>query len=253
MLKTRIRTRRLISGLRAIAVLTTLLLSLSVQASQSVASSVLYFDESEVGVEPYLTRFIIADDILRIDDGRADGSYILFNAVSGTLYSVTRSEQSVLKIPLKRELEIADLYRRFQQLDTRLITVDDKLGPKVAGIQSVEYELKVGKEVCTRFSSVEGLLEAELELLIAYERALVANNTGNIVNQPEEYISDCMLANELFAADLYLSKGFPMMIMENGGVQRFLKNYKQGVDMDKALFDVPKGYLEFTLDDKIGL
>lgn len=238
---------------RYLAALLMFCVTLATQANDVISSTVLYFEESELGIEPYSTRFIIADNILRIDDGHADGSYILFDAVSGSLYSVTKSEQTILKIPLKRDTHISGLRKKFENLHTRLVIIDDKAGPKVDGISSVEYELKVDQTVCARFSSVDGLLESELQLLRAYERAIAANNARNINNQPEEYITDCMLANELFVADLYLSKGFPVMLTHIDGLQRFLTDYKQMVVVDAELLERPKGYTEFTLDEKIGL
>ncbi len=198
-----------------------LFFAISANAGNTVPATVLYFDEIEAGVEPYTTRYIISDKLLRIDEGEATDSFTLFNAQSGVLYSITRSDQSIFKIPLTEKLAVPDLQKRFEGLVTSLKILSDSAGPKVAGMQAIDYALKVGQGTCGQFSSVDGLLSEELNILKAYENALVVNNMRNIGNQPADYITDCMLANELYAADRYLSKGFPITSVQSGGLQRF--------------------------------
>lgn len=214
-------------------------------AEEKNMATVLYFEQSEPDIEPYQVRYIITNQFLRIDEGRASDGYILFDDKKNTIFSVSHNNKSVLKVApddhavpdsvltLEKNLKLEEKERS-----------DIKL-PMIGVHQVIAYELSGGQSICTEYSVAEKLLPEVIPMLLRYEKVISKNSRRNLINQPKEYLTDCMLINDIFAAGKYLQRGFPVMLAKKDGLRRLLINYNAKQEIEGSLFSLPAGYRVF--------
>ncbi len=212
----------------------------------SIISTLLYFEEKEPGLEPGIIRFIANDRYLRIDDGKDKDDFILFDQAQGIVFNITHTDRSVLEIkPFKKQLP-ASIQKKLMSLKLNEEKLGDANLPSIAGMQPQSFKLLANGKVCTEVSSVKGLLKDVVTILYQYQRILSNNNRNNLSNMPTEFISDCMLANDVLGASRYLDYGLPIVWSKENGSQRFLMDYKKNQKMQSILFIIPEKYAHYS-------
>ncbi len=216
--------------------------------SESLSSTILYFEEAEPGIEPYRTRYIVNEQFLRIDDGDAEDDFILFDRRQSVIYSIAHKSRSILAIEDHADKALPELPENQHTLKFFHREREDANLPEVAGHKVFAYQLYVSETVCSEFSAASGLLPEVVSMFKDYEKLLAKNNRKNLANQPAEYISDCMLVNDILAAGHFLSFGFPVVLQKPNGVRRFLLDFQESVPIEKSLFTIPVQYrfLDFS-------
>ncbi len=209
--------------------------------SQIVAIS-LTFQEEEQGIEPYLTRSLVTAGHLRMDEGRDEGDFLLFDRRDGTIYSVTHQDQTILKI-MRRPVDIEPPSSLIFGQDSK----QDAMAPRVDGKTPVQHTLSANGEPCYNVIAVEGMLDDVRLAMRDYLQTLAGEQAANLDKTPFDMQTPCMLANLIYKPTQHLDYGFPIAEWDYRGYRRTLLDYKMDVIFDGELFQVPQAYRVISL------
>ncbi len=207
-------------------------------------ATVLWFEEREPGVAPYRTRMIVVRDFVRMDDGGAEDDFVLFDRRSGAIHSVSHEDRTVLDVasrPVERKPPYA------LELTESRDPVED--APKIAGRTPEHLRFEVNGTLCYEVIAVPGLLDDAVVALRQYHRSLAGEQALTLDWTPVEMQTPCMLANVVFHPARHLAYGFPVQEWDYRGYARALSDYREGVEVNPGLFQLPEGYRHYSLED----
>jgi hypothetical protein len=212
-------------------------------ATEETRNIVMMFQEQERGVDTYLSRVIVTPEYLRMDDGSAEGDFILYDRKSRMIQSVAHDDANVLQIQF-HEVDIKPPF--LLNMEARII--EDDSAPLIGGNKPVQYIIMVNNERCYDVMLVPGLLEDGARAMAEYLEALAGEQARNLYKTPVEYQSACILSNTIFHAGDYLEKGFPIQESSVTGYERQLVDYQVNQELDGGLFRTPENYRSFSLE-----
>lgn len=228
------------SFLYRVLMMVSVLLVVSCQEDSNKAT-VIYFTEQEVDTEPYNTRMFVTRDYLRIDDGKDDGGYILFDRKKQVINSVSVEAQRILVI---RKL-VTGISK-----DSTLVheaKLQDDEPPEVGGKTVKHYQLLTNKNKCYELFAARGLLPEAVKALQEYRRILAGEHARTAANTPRDLRSDCDFANHIAVPDRHLRLGFPVLMVDMTGRKRQLKDFRKNQNVSKELFQLPADYKSFSV------
>jgi hypothetical protein len=203
-------------------------------------ADVAIFEESGPGLEPYTTRMIVTQKYLRIDDGRDDGDFLLYDRKKMLIQNVNNQEKMILVIhaqPVNVESPIK-LNNEIRHNKTEV--------PKLAGREVSHYQFVTNKQVCFDVYTSSVLMGKLRTALAEYRRTLSGEQAMMLTVTPKELLNACDLANNIYSPDRHLVKGFPVRQREFTGRSRQLIDYTEGGTIDLKLFQMPEGYKLLT-------
>lgn len=202
------------------------------------ALSLSFIESGPEGERPL--RMLVTGDYLRIEDGDAASGYILFDRRTGTVYSVSHGDRTVLTV---RSVPVTlTPPRRFQNTVAR---APEPL-PAVDGRAVIHYQLLTNGERCADVYAADGLLPEAVAALREYHQALAATQARGQAGMPAAFQSACDLAEFVFLPARHLEYGFPVRQVNRAGVTRQLVDYKTDAPIETKLFEVPKDYRQIT-------
>ena len=224
-----------------IVILLSLTLSLTAALAVETDATLLLFEDQDSQDEPpYLSRMLLTNDYLRMDDGKDDGDFALYDRKTGTIYSISHEDQRTLVIPLQAVDSAPDkpLRHDFENLGSSdLPTID---GRKVS-----RYYLFTNGRRCMEVYAVPGLYEDAVKAMAGFAKTLAGQHAKTMRFIPDDVSNDCDLANNIFVPDRHLSKGFPVRQKDFTGRRRSLVSVKENVKVDSSMFELPMGYEKF--------
>ncbi len=215
-------------------VLVLFLMPLVVSAGQVKMLEVL-FSESEPGIDPYSTRYLLSDDYLRLDDGSDEGDFILFDLKTRVIHSFNHEDKTHLKIE-PRVIQAIDY-----ALDFKIKKTPMTQAPAIEGNRRVGYELKANGDTCKHVVSLEGLMPELISVLRDYELVLAEQAKTTLSRVPAAYREPCYMANNYLYVDAYLDGGFPVQVIDYMGKQKKMMSYRP-VLKSEQLIQFPQGY-----------
>jgi len=218
----------------------------SPQSGQPIAQrqvDVLTFRVTEPGTEPYLSRMLITETKLRIDGGEDKGGFILFDRDTGSIFSVSREDRTILAIhptpPL--DLTVPDDLGLAQE---RFV---DPAAPAIAGRQPERIEFSAGGARCYTAVVVPGLLDSALNALQEYYRTLSYQQAAMLERFPPGAQTPCDLAQHVYTPTRHLAAGMPVREWDGRGYLRELLDFEEGRLVSPALFLLPEDYTPISL------
>jgi len=205
----------------------------------------LIFKEEEPGIEPYISRTMITERYLRIDDLSDDSGYVLYDDDTSTVYSISHHNESILVIE-------RDGFDR-PALSDKLKTSDKALtdAPRIAGKQVNDYRVELEdenlQEMCTHIQYVPGLLTEAGRMLHEYQITMAGNHVNSLENVPPEFRTPCMLSDQVYFDGAVYAKGLPIMEWRSNGRKKLLEDFSEK-QHDAAMFELPEGYRRFSLN-----
>jgi hypothetical protein len=218
-----------------------LLLAGGAAAAGQNATMVLY-QVLEPGFEPYSSRLIVTPRYLRMDDGDAASSFVLFDRKRNVIHSVTHNDRTVLEIPLQAVTVESPLPLHMEH---KVVTTDEPL-PAIAGKRPRQLHLSVNGEQCYDLVAVEGLLDDVVAALRAFRTVLAGENARILTEVPADMQNPCDLALNTYAPDWQLRFGLPIQEGDPQGKGQLLLDYSTDYPADAALFTLPKGYQRYS-------
>lgn len=210
-----------------------------------VKATEIIFIEQEKHIPPYQTRVLVTPRYLRFDDGAGSRDFILYKRKEHVIYRVNSSDRTIMSID-DHGIAIKPPF------DLKLAQKDlgpMKDAPKVGGTVPVHYEFSAGGQLCYDVIAVPGLMPGALAALREFRQVLAADSTHTFNRIPADLQNACDMARSTFAPNRHLSKGFPIQEWRKDGYQRGLKSYKLDDEVDASLFQLPKGYQRYNIQD----
>lgn len=208
----------------------------------------LLFADSGEDSETIQTRIIVTKDYLRFDDGSGEANFILFDRKQQIIYSVARDTKQIIAIS-KNEINVKS------PVDLKLAEVkmdDMQDAPAIEGIKPQHYQFKSGDKVCYETLSVPNLLPAYVKAMQEYNAVLAKDSMVTLNNMPGDLHETCELAKHTYAPNRHFKHGMPVWIWQEGGDRTELVDYKKDYQADKLLFEIPKGYQQFSINELRG-
>ncbi|RMG57761.1 MAG: hypothetical protein D6717_04245 [Gammaproteobacteria bacterium] len=215
--------------------------------TQTVKATVMHFREAEPGIEPYTSRMIVTPDFLRMDEGRDEGDYLLYDRRTRGIHSVTHEDRTVLDIPF-HEVGITPPYA-LERVKKQSV---DEAAPTVGGRKPVQQKDFVNARLCMETVSAPGLLDDARKALREYREALAGEQARNLYKTPKELQDPCMLSNLIFHPGKGLEEGFPLYERNEAGATRELLDFERDKAVSTALFELPKGYRHYQIQVQPG-
>jgi len=215
------------------------LVALPLQAAE-IKATALYYRMSEPGIDPYLSRWLITDKFLRIDEGDAADNYVLFDRHKRTVYSVVHGDRTVLEIPHR-----AINRKPPKPLKPQSRVILDEKAPTIEGRKTLQRELHINAALCYNVVSVEQLLPDAVKAIGEYRQVMAGEHAKNLDNTPVELQEPCDLALHIFSPLWVVEKGLPIQEWNPQGKSSALLNYKADEKVDSVLFSVPKEYRHY--------
>ena len=212
------------------------------EEDNQVQVTVLEFNEVEEGLDPYLTRMMVSDRYIRIDDGEQSDGYVLFDRFKKRIFSVVDETESILVVDPIYPLQgvPADLQIRSQLQDMNEV-------PLISGIKPAYYQFHANDTLCYHLVAADGFKPEVTKALQAYQAVLAAQQQETLNSTPKELQTPCFLANYIYAPLIYLSKGFPLEQWDMAGYHRSLSSVKDDVSVSQSLFKLPDDYEYFSI------
>ena len=208
------------------------LLALSAGTAAGQAGLLVY-QVWEEGIEPYVSRVLVTEDHVRLDEGGDGGGYTLFDRQQEIIYNVQTEDRSILVLNAQGPATDGG--------DSLILNEEVKLdqaAPKVAGEQPKEVRLFANGELCSEMVVVEGVMEDALEGLRELKLSLARIQSATLESMPLSMRTPCDLAANLYAADRPLSFGLPLQERSTGRSQS-LVDFAPDHPADDALFELP--------------
>lgn len=210
------------------------LLLLLASEGWSQQAELLVYRVKEPGLPPYISRILVTDAFVRIDEGaESRAGYTLYNRVSHRLYNVDPEEETVLELvpPQRQPQPPVDL-----RLD--MSSTPAKEAPPVAGRQVLNVELRANGQHCRRLQVVPGLMPGAIQGLRELRLAL-----ARLRAMPDEAMKEdpCALAELLYAPTRHLENGLPLVdILPDK--QQLLVDFDPAFQVPDGSFRVPEDY-----------
>ena len=196
----------------------------------------LTYRVDEPGLDPYLSRILVTDDYLRMDEGAAGGGFLLLDRHQGIVYSVSDVEKSVLVInpsPGHQTPSPSLVLTEEVELDAE--------APAIGGRQPYSVALLVNGERCREMVVVKGLLPEAVEALREFSEILARVQARSLTAMPGDVAADCDLAELVYAPTRWLDFGLPIQ-WRYAGKQQFLLDFAAAEAVETPLFQIPPNY-----------
>jgi len=208
-------------------------------------ATIVQFSEREEGIGAYPVRYIIAKNMLRIDDDNDASDYVLYDDKKRIIYSVNHGDQTILVINHNDwKLPAFDFQRNvtWKALESAPAINDKKV---------FSYWLSAGKTICSEAQVVEGFLSNESALLKRYKQTLSGEQVTSLVATPEDMRTPCLLVDQVYNMGSVYDKGFPIQQWHVNGLQRIMLSYKKAEKVSSKLFDLPTDYKSYSIGDNL--
>lgn len=178
------------------------------------SASLLVYQVWETGIEPYLSRVIVNEDYVRLDEGEGGDGYSLYDRQQEILYNVVTEDQAILVMNPATALPEANEGLILQEQ----VTVDSN-APMVAGQRPREVKLLANGEVCSELVVIDGVMEDAVEGLSELKLTLARIQASTLENMPLEMRTPCSLSSNIYAADRSMRFGLPLQERSSGRSQ----------------------------------
>ncbi len=202
----------------------------------AVQAALLVYQVWEEGIEPYVSRVMVTEDHVRLDEGRDSGDYTLFDRTQEIIYNVQIEESSVLvmraEVPVDDESPGLVLGHEVER---------DEGAPTVAGAPPSQVRLFANGELCSEMVVIEGVMEEALEGLRELKLSLARIQAATLEATPLDMRTPCDLAAHLYAPERSLEFGLPLQ-ERSGGRSQSLVDFSAAHEVDEDLFRLPQGF-----------
>lgn len=216
-----------------------LLCSLSLHAAAADMTEIRFLDQ-EPEQAAYTSRILILEERMRLDHGRDDEDFILYDRAAGMVWLVAHAERRLTGIPVIPTAQVAAWVPWPQGWQTRHVPVADG--------QALLQE-RLNDEPCLAYRTAP-ILKAEAALLRDFERALAGNHAQAWKATPEDLREPCVLLNDVHQPGVAYEQGLPLLIRYWDGRSREYQGHAK-LPARAALFELPgTGYARFIIGER---
>ena len=206
--------------------------------------SMALFAEQEANVDPYQTRIIVDKNYMRMDGGTETKDFVLLDRKAKMIYSVNSDNKTIMTIAM-RAVDVKPPYK----LDMETNKVESlKDAPTIDNKKPEHYAFSVNNKVCFEAVVVKGMLPDMVEAMKTFAEILAGDSAVTFNNVPADVQNACDMAGNTFAPTRQLQIGFPIQEWKKGYSRTLLK-FEKDYKIDPKLFELPKDYFQFAVQD----
>ena len=214
------------------------------QDKASVKPSMALFAEQETDVDPYKTRIIVSKYYMRMDEGEDSNDFVLLDRKAKIIYSANSDNNTVMTIASKK-IGIESPVKLSIRNDK--VSSSEKV-PMIDGKTPEHYAFSVNNKVCYEAMLVKGMLPDMVKAMQSFADILAADSAVTLGVMPADMQNACEMAGNTFAPSRHLKFGFPVQEWKQG-YSRTLLEYNEDYKIDPKLFELPKDYFQFSVQD----
>lgn len=218
------------------------LLGLLVLGSSALAADmteILYLDQ-EPDQPAYGSRILISGERMRMDYGRDEEDFILFDRHERMVWLVAHGERRLTGIPARSMREVAKTAAWPQ--GWRLAQERQASKPNTL------FQVRLNDQLCVEFKSAP-ILKTEARLLRDFRRALAGNQADAWNGTPESLRQPCVLVVDVRQAGMEYQQGLPLAIRYWDGRSRVYQSHSTRT-AQSVLFELPDAYQRLLLDTR---
>jgi uncharacterized protein YeaC (DUF1315 family) len=218
-----------------------LLYALSLSAAAADMTEIRYLDQ-EPEQPAYTSRILVLGERLRMDYGRDEEDFILFDRRAGMVWLVAHGERRLTGIPaqpMKKVVEMAAWPQGWKLSQERQASGADAL-----------FQVRLNDQLCVEFKN-SPILKNEARLLRDFRRALAGNQADAWNGTPEALRQPCTLVLDVRQAGLEYQQGLPLAIRYWDGRSRVYQSHASR-KAQPALFELPEAYPRFVMGAAAG-
>ncbi len=214
-----------------------------IQAESIAADLLVYRVENQHAPAPYLSRILVSDDMLRMDEVGDDSmqGYLLFDRKERLVLSVdpeTRTTMVIAPAPDETTAKTA------LALDIQSRPLDD--APLFGGKKPHEHLIRIQGKECINLVTVEGEMPRAMNALREMNSVVANRHMRLLATAGEMAGEDCKLQLDAYYPGIEYSKGLMLTLMGDSE-NRHLVEYKQAIEVDPEFFEEPLEYNRFPM------
>ncbi len=204
---------------------------------QTQADLMLMYQESEPGLDPYMTRVLVNKQFMRLDEGGDDSNFTLYDRDKNLVYTVSHENRTVMQV---KAVKSQHKIERPLTLDAKKMDVKEL--PAIEGKQPTHYQLLVNDKSCADVYVIKDLHEDAVQAMTGFKRILASIHLSTINNTPADMQDECFLAHDILAPTRTMQFGFPIMEQGANGVGRLLTDFDRNYKAAPDIYKLPQGY-----------
>lgn len=212
-----------------------LVFSCPLLAADSVTMTEIRYEEKEPGQPDYLNRILIFGERLRMDYGRDDEDFILYDRLERTAWHVARESRRLMGI-VASPLTVA-WPKSWKLAQEQLAS-----GPNTLTV------VRVNEQLCVEFKSAP-ILKEETRLLRDFRRDLAGKQAATWISTPEALREPCFLVIDIREAGIEYRQGLPLAVRYWDGRSRVYQGHLFR-EAKPELFELPADYSRFMLGER---
>ncbi len=212
-------------------------------ASKAESAAVLLYEITEPGVDAYPSRIIVTKTFLRMDQGTAEGGFLLFDRQERQIYNVTPADATVLVIA-PRPVEVEPPF----ELALETVRASNDGAPPIAGRKPEHYRLMVNGVVCREVVAVPGMAEEATSAIGELREVMAGMHASLLLTTPADVLIPCNLAHDIYAPARHLQWGLPVQLWGKDGRGEVLLDFDLAWEADPELFRIPDEYERYALN-----
>ncbi|NWG38904.1 MAG: hypothetical protein HXY27_02905 [Hydrogenophilaceae bacterium] len=197
-------------------------------AQAAMVTELIYHDQ-DPGSEAYVTRILVNERYMRLDDGRDGGDFVLFDRKKGEVVNVLHGLKVLMRVtgrplPLVRPAA----YR-----------VEERAEQVKQG--TMRLQIRADGVLCSETVSARDLLPDAARAMSEYKLALAYTQLQTYLNTPEDLRQPCDLLHHVWESGRSLAYGLPLEERDySGRLRRFSGSTRK--PLDSSWFTLPEGY-----------
>ena len=215
------------------------------QAETVLADLLVYRVEKTAVSAPYLSRIMVSDDMLRMDEAGDDsdgsvGGYLLLDRKARLVLSVDPESRSVMVIGPPAD-DAGSESAVTLEIESRPLDG----APLFAGKQPMKHAFHVQGKECFSIVSIEGVMPRAMKALREMN-SILAERHRRVLGSAADTQQDCRFLVDAYRPGIAYSMGL-MLTMMNGSENQQLVDYQQEMQVDAGFFEEPLEYNRFTM------
>lgn len=195
------------------------------------------YEDREPEQPAYTSRILILGDRMRMDYGRDDEGFILFDRPANMVWHVSPSDRRLTGIAAG---EVKDVWPKQWKIS------QEELPSEQGGLR----QIRLNGVLCVEFKYAP-LLRAEARLIGDFRRALAANQANAWRGTPDDLREPCSLTIDVQEAGGEYSQGLPLAIRYWDKRSRVYQGHEKRAARPE-LFELPADYLRFVISGDQG-
>lgn len=212
-------------------------------AAGMLEGEMLLYQKSEPGIEPYPSRFIVTEKMMRLDDGVDGGDFALLDRENRIIYSIAHDDRTVLEIPF-RPVDVESPLK-LDLKDKNVPTGKDV--PAIGGKRPSHHRLFAGDKSCYDVVAVDGLLSDSVRAMREFREIMAGEHAATLNFVPADQQEACDLGLNIYRNGWPLEYGLPVQEWDGQGNGRILVNFDAEYSVDSELFELPEGYQHYRI------